>query len=144
LKLFPIPKILLVSIPLIFAGCGVGSIYGPGSYSETKVGEDVRRITFRGGDHPMTGDLCLLRCSEVTLESGYSYFQVVDSESGSSIDQIPSAYPFHRHYHMEDSFFHDTAFVTKTIRMLKHEAKDGFSYDAQQVGQSIRSKYEIE
>jgi len=144
LKLFPIPKILLVSIPLIFAGCGVGSFYGPGSYSETKVGEDVRRITFRGGDHPMTGDLCLLRCSEVTLESGYSYCQVVDSESGSSIDQLPSAYPFQRHYHMEDSFFHDTAFVTKTIRMLMHEAKDGFSYDAQQVGQSIRSKYGIE
>ena len=113
MKLFPIPKVLLVFIPLIFAGCGVGSIYGPGSYSETKVGEDVRRITFRGGDHPMTGDLCLLRCSEVTLESGYSYFQVVDSESGSSIDQIPSAYPFHRHYHMEDSFFHEPQTLTE-------------------------------
>ena len=138
------PRFLTLLILPFFAGCSVGSIYGPGYYSETKVGEDVRRVTFRGGDHPITGDLCLLRCAEVTMESGHAYFQVVDSESGSSIDQIPSAYPFHKHYHMEDSFFQDTAFVTKTIRMLKHEAEDGFSYDAQGVNQSIRAKYEID
>ena len=138
------PRFLTFLILLILGGCSVGSIYGPCYYSETKVGEDVRRVTFRGGDHPITGDLCLLRCAEVTMESGHAYFQVVDSESGSSIDQIPSAYPFHKHYHMEDSFFQDTAFVTKTIRMLKHEAEDGFSYDAQGVNQSIRAKYEID
>jgi len=128
----------------VVGGCGVGHIYGPGYYSETKVGEDVRRVTFRGGDHPMTGDLCLLRCAEVTLESGNLYFQVVDSESGSSIDQIPSAYPFHRHYHMDDPFLRDTSFVTKTIRLLKVEAEDGFSYDASDVRTAMRGKYEIE
>jgi hypothetical protein len=138
------PRFLILSILFILGGCSVGSIYGPGYYSETKVGEDVRRVTFRGGDHPMTGDLCLLRCAEVTMESGHAYFQVVDSESGSSIDQIPSAYPFHKHYHMEDSFFQDTAFITKTIRMLKHEAADGFSYDAEEVNRSIRAKYKID
>ena len=121
----------------------MGSIYGPGYYSETKVGKDVRRVTFRGGDPPMTGDLCLLRCAEVTLESGNAYFQVVDSESGSSIDQVPSAYPFHRHYHMDDSFLRDIAFVTKTIRLLATEAETGFSYDAKEVRNSMRRKYEI-
>ena len=79
---------------LFLCGCGAGSIYGPGYYSETKVGNDVQQGDFsipRGGDHPVTGDLCLLRCAEVTLNSfGNSYFQVVDSESGSSIDQMPS------------------------------------------------------
>jgi hypothetical protein len=138
------PRFLILSILFILGGCSVGSIYGPGYYSETKVGEDVRRVTFRGGDHPMTGDLCLLRCAELTMESGHAFFQVVDSESGSSIDQIPSAYPFHKHYHMEDSFFQDTAFITKTIRMLKHEAADGFSYDAEEVNRSIRAKYKID
>ena len=92
----------------------------------------------------MTGDLCLLRCAEVTLESGNSYFQVVDSESGSSIDQIPSSYPFHRHYHMDDPFLRDIAFVTKTIRLLAMEAETGFSYDAKEVRKSMRQKYEIE
>ena len=134
-------SIILLSV---LSGCGAGSIYGPGHYSETKVGTDVRRVTFRGGDHPMTGDLCLLRCAEVTLASGNTYFQVVDSESGSSIDQIPSAYPFHRHYYAEDPFLHDIAFVTKTIRLLKNQTEFVFSYDAQEVSDSIRLKYEIE
>jgi hypothetical protein len=132
-----------ITLCLLFASCGAGSIYGPGYYSETKVGSDVRRVTFRGGDHPMTGDLCLLRCAEVTLESGNAYFQVVDSESGSSIDQVPSAYPFHRHYHMDDPFLRDIAFVTKTIRLLATEAETGFSYDAKEVRNSMRQKYEI-
>ena len=133
----------VITYCLLCTGCGAGSIYGPGYYSETKVGSDVRRVTFRGGDHPMTGDLCLLRCAEVTLESGNAYFQVVDSESGSSIDQIASAYPFHRHYHMDDPFLRDIAFVTKTIRLLATEAETGFSYDAKDVRNSMRQKYEI-
>jgi hypothetical protein len=135
--------LLLVSFLLGITGCGFGSIYGPGYYSETRVGTDVRRVTFRGGDHPVAGDLCLLRCAEVTLESGNTYFQVVDSESGSSIDQVPSAYPFHRHYHMDDPFLRDIAFVTKTIRLLATEAETGFSYDAKEVRKSMRQKYEI-
>ena len=129
---------------LILCGCGAGSIYGPGYYSETKVGNDVQRVTFRGGDHPVTGDLCLLRCAEVTLNSGNSFFQVVDSESGSSIDQMPSAYPFHKHYHIDDPFLRDIAFVTKTIRLLKSEADNGFSYNAKEVRQSMRHKYDIQ
>ena len=92
----------------------------------------------------MTGDLCLLRCAEVTLDSGNSFFQVVDSESGSSIDQIPSVYPFHQPYHMDDPFLRDIAFVTKTIRLLKVEADDGFSYNAQEVRHSMRQKYDIQ
>ncbi len=122
----------------------MGSIYGPGYYSETVVGNDLRRVTFRGGEHPITGDLCLLRCAEVTLESGNSYFEVVDSESGSSFNQVPSTYPFNRYYHTSDPFFDDIAFVTKTIRLQKVESENGFSYDARQVRLSMREKYEIE
>ncbi len=133
----------VISLCLLFTGCVGGSIYGPGYYSETKVGSDVRRVTFRGGDHPMTGDLCLLRCAEVTIESGNAYFQVVDSESGSSIDQVPSAYPFHRHYLMDDPLLRDIAFVTKTIRLLATKTEAGFSYDAKEVRNSMRQKYEI-
>lgn len=134
----------MIVLLTVLSGCGVTSIYGPSYYSETKLGKDVRRVSFRGGDHPMTGDLCLLRCAEVTLESGNTYFQVVDSESGSSIDQIPSAYPFHHHYFMDDPFLHDIPFVTKTIRLLKMDAETGFSYNALEVSDSMRRKYKIE
>lgn len=137
------PLIILLASTLM-CGCGVGSIYGPGYYSETKIGDLVVRVNFRGGDHPVTGDLCLLRCSEVALEAGYSHFQVVDSESGSSIDPISTTYPFHRHYPMEDSFFRDTSFVTKTILLLDSDLENGFSYNAAEVVSSIRAKYDIE
>ena len=92
----------------------------------------------------MTGDLCLLRCADLTLVSRNSYLEVFDSEYGSSIDQVSSTYPFHRHYHLNDPFLHDIAFVTKTIRLLKVQAEDGFSYDARQVSLSIKEKYEID
>ena len=38
----------------------------------------------------------------------------------------------------------DSPFSIETIRMLKHEAADGFSYDAKEVNRSIRAKYEID
>ena len=129
---------------LTFYRLRCGEYLWSGYYSETKVSNDVRRVTFKGGDHPITGDLCLLRCAEVTLKSGNSYFQVVDSESGSSINQMPSAYPFHRHYHMDDPFLNDIAFVTKTTRLLNSEPESGFSYNAQELRNSMRQKYEIE
>jgi len=133
----------LVLLSVILCGCGVGNLYGPAYYSDTKLGENVRRVTFRGGDHPMTGDLCLLRCAELTLESGHTHFQVVDSESGSNIDQVGSVYPFDQHYHMDSPFIREVTSVTKTIRLLKEEAEVGFSYSASDVRRSMRQKYEI-
>jgi hypothetical protein len=132
-----------VFLSVTICGCGVASLYGPAYYSETKLGENVRRVTFRGGNHPMTGDLCLLRCAEVTLESDHTHFQVVDSESGSNIDQVGSVYPFERHYHMDSSFLRGITSVTKTIRLLKNEAEVGFSYSASEVRRSMRQKYEL-
>ena len=139
----PIQFYFSVLLSVLLCGCGVGSLYGPAYYSETKLGENVRRVTFRGGDHPMTGDLCLLRCAEVTLESGYTHFQVVDSESGSNIDQIGSVYPFEQHYHMDSPFLREVTSVTKAIRLLKTESLDGFAYSAMEVRRSMRQKYKI-
>ena len=45
---------------------------------------------------------------------------------------------------MDDPFLRDIAFVTKTIRLLKVEADDGFSYNAQEVRHSMRQKYDIQ
>ena len=125
-------------------GCSVINLYGPGYYSETKVGNKLIRVTFRGGDHPLTGDLCLLRCADVTTQAGFSHFQVVDSESGSSLEKIPSVYPFNHHYHMDDPFIRDIAFVTKTIRFLEGDLKNEFAYNASEVSLSLRAKYDIE
>jgi hypothetical protein len=128
---------------LLFSGCGMGSLYGPSYYDETSLGDGLKRVTFKGGDHPSTGDLCLLRCAEVTRQAGFTYFEVVDSESGSTLRHTGGAYPFHRHYHLDEPFVDDIPFVTKTIRMLKEKPEENFAYDAVEVERSMRRKYEI-
>jgi len=128
---------------LLFSGCGMGSLYGPSYYDETSLGDGLKRVTFKGGDHPATGDLCLLRCAEVTRQAGFTYFEVVDSESGSTLRHRETAYPFHRHYHLDEPFLNDIPFVTKTIRMLKEKPEADFAYDAVEVERSMRRKYEI-
>ena len=134
---------LLLTI-LVLSGCGVGGLYGPAYYDETNLGDGLKRVTFIGGDHQATGDLCLLRCAEVTREEGFVFFEVVDSESGSSLRHTGVAYPFHRHYHLDEPFVDDIPFVTKTIRMLKQKPEDDFAYHAIEVERSMRRKYEIE
>ena len=134
---------LFLVLLLFITGCGVGGLYGPAFYDETILGEGLQRVTFKGGNHPATGDLCLLRCAEVTRTNGFSYFEVVDSESGSSLRNNNVAYPFHRYYHLDEPFMKDIPFVTKTIQMLEQKPKDSFAYSAIEVERSMKIKYKI-
>ena len=136
--------LMISTLLLMLSGCGVGSLYGPAYYDETSLGENLRRVTFKGGDHPATGELCLLRCAEVTLNAGFSFFEVVDSETGSSLRNAPSAYPFHRQYFHDDPFIQDIPFSAKTIRLLKANPADSFAYDAIEIRSSLKRKYQIE
>ena len=68
---------------------------------------------------------------------------MVDSESGSSLRHSGVAYPFHRHYHLDEPFVDDIPFVTKTIRMLNEKPEDDFAYNTVEVERSMRRKYEI-
>jgi hypothetical protein len=133
---------LVLSFLSLFA-CGAGSIYNSSYYSETELGDELFRVTFQGGRAPMTGDLCLLRCAEVTLSAGKKYFQVVDSESGNSFNSFPSSYPFQHGQINDDPFVNDIAFVTKTIRVMDKEPATGFGYEANLIKISISKKYEI-
>ena len=139
------PALLLsiASLLLFVSGGGVGSLYGPSRYGETKIGENLLRVTFRGGHHPVTGELCLLRCAELCRQAGFTHFEVVDSETGSSLRTIPSAYPFHQHYHMDEPFIEDIPFATKTIRLRNGQPEGGFAYKAAEIEGSIKRKYEI-
>jgi hypothetical protein len=140
---FITPFLLLLAIPG-FLGCGAASIYNSSYYSETKLDDDLLRVTFQGGSAPMAGDLCLLRCAELTLSSGKGYFQVVDFESGNSIRSSPSSYPFHRHQIHGDPMFEDFPFATKTIRVMEKEPLSGFAYDARVLSSTLKRKYKID
>ena len=133
----------LSALLFLMIGCGARSIYNSSYYSETALENDLIRVTFKGGKPPMTGDLCLLRCAEITMEKDMKYFEVVDSESGNSFYSIPSAYPFHNHQIHDDPFLNDIPHVTKTIRLFKNEPGNDFVYDAEVIWSSIRRKYEI-
>ena len=51
LMIFPTVLSLLVS-------CGASSLYNSSHYGDTKLGDPL--VTFRGGEHPMSGEFCLL------------------------------------------------------------------------------------
>lgn len=59
-------------------------IFG-GGYSETRLGEHLFRVSFRGNGHTgaeRASDFCMLRCGELTLEHGCRFFTIIDvSES---------------------------------------------------------------
>ena len=136
----------LVFLPTVFSllvSCGARSLYNSSHYGDTRLGDDLFRVTFRGGEHPMSGELCLLRCAELCRESGYTHFEIVDSETGSSLRNSPSVYPFHRHYFQDDPFFSDIPFVAKTILLRNSPSEGGFSYEAREIEASLKRKYEI-
>ena len=141
---------MLVNVVLVLcffisgmAGCGPGSIYNSSYYSETPLEKNLFRVTFHGGHAPVTGDLCLLRCAEFTLSEGKEYFQVVNSESGSSFRSFPSSYPFNRYQIHDAPFVNDLAFVTKTIRLSIDKPETGFAYEARSVSLALRREYNI-
>lgn len=136
-------RVLFSVLLILLASCGARSLYNSSHYSETKLGENLMRVTFRGGEHPLSGELCLLRCAELCRQSGFTHFEVVDSETGSSLRNNPSPYPFHRHYYQDDPFLSDIPFVAKTIRLRNSDPEGGFAYEASEIEASLKRKYEI-
>jgi len=54
-------------------------------FVDKRLGRDTFKITYNGRlfiDLEKAIDFCLLRCSEITLERGYKYFRVTESNNG--------------------------------------------------------------
>ena len=78
--------ILLLVLPSLFIGCT--TTYGPrnsmGGYEEKEVGKNMLRVSFYGNQHTTkekVTQLLLYRCAEVTQESGFDTFVVLQDES---------------------------------------------------------------
>ncbi len=59
-----------------------------GGYSETRLGENILQVYFKGNSHTSwerVTDFSLLRAAELTLEKGFRYFLIVDSEDYSEL-----------------------------------------------------------
>jgi hypothetical protein len=81
--------LILVSA-LFMVGCATG--YHPGGltggYSDIAISENVFQVSFAGNGYTSAGqasDFALLRCAELALDHGFSYFILVDANQMSSI-----------------------------------------------------------
>ena len=76
----------IIIISLLLAGCA--STYGPktsmGGYEEIDLGKNMIKVSFYGNQHTskeMITQRLLYRCAEVTQESGFDTFVVLQDES---------------------------------------------------------------
>jgi hypothetical protein len=81
----------IIMTALLLCSCSSGTPYQSrglrGGYSETQLGENIFRVSFRGNgytDHEKSADFCLLRAAEVTLENGFRFFIIKNGENGST------------------------------------------------------------
>lgn len=62
-----------------------------GGFSEMQMAQDTYRIQFRGNAFTgvdATSEMAMLRAAELTLQSGYSHFVIIDAADGSETSYI--------------------------------------------------------
>ena len=84
---------------ILVAGCATQTVYKPAEergaegYSETRLGESRYRITFVGNSQTnaeTVKDFALLRAAELTLQEGYTWFQVVERDTDKKVNAATS------------------------------------------------------
>ncbi len=61
-----------------------------GGYSSIQLAEDAFQVKFKGNGYTSkqrVADFCLLRCADIALDHGFTYFIIVDADSYSSTSQ---------------------------------------------------------
>lgn len=80
-------RILLISLlTILIVGCATNyqKTGLSGGFSETQLGQNVWKVTFRGNGYTReerASDLALLRCADLTLQNGFSYFALADTKA---------------------------------------------------------------
>ena len=132
-----------------------------GGYKEIQLDTDVYKVSFMGNGYTSAtraADFTLLRSAELTLEKGYAYFVVVDSESMEDVSQasIPqqtynsgtvtgmggsASYSGYSTTYQNIRVTRPTS--ENTILMLK-EKPQGISYNAQLIYDQIKEEYRLD
>ncbi len=156
----------LILLAVILSGCATAYQRQDftGGYSETRLAENIFQISFRGNGYTSrerASDFSLLRSAEVTIENGYQYFIIVESEKYSKTDLYTtpstsyttgSAYSYGNYAYGSGT---TTTHGGQTYRISKPRANNiilcfkdkpdvnGLIFDAEFVVKSIRGKYGI-
>jgi hypothetical protein len=159
-------RLAIVLTALVLTGCATAyQRQGfTGGYSETQLGENIFQVSFRGNGYTSrerASDFSLLRSAELTLERGFRYFVIVESEKDTKIDTYTtptqsyttgSAYGYGNYAYgtaTTTTYGGHTYFLTKprttnTILCFKEKPDiNGLVFDAEFVVKSIKQKYRI-
>lgn len=159
-------RLLIVVLFGVTLGCATGYHHDSftGGYSETRLGEDIFQVTFRGNGYTRAdkaADFSLLRSAEIALENGFRYFVVVETEKNSRVSTYttPSTSRTTGSAYGSGNYVYGSATTTtsggQTYLITKPSATnmivcykekpqvDGLVFDAEFVKASIRGKYGI-
>ena len=157
--------VVLIFAAILVEGCTAYQKQGfTGGFSETQLGENVFQVTFKGNAYTSrerVSDFNLLRSAEITLENGYRYFVIVDSEKYSKAGSYRTpttsqttggVYGYGNSAHLSatttttggQAYSYSKPTARNTIVCFKDKPDTGgLVYDATFVATSIRKKYEM-
>lgn len=159
-------NLLIIFVALILIqGCATAykSSGLMGGYSETQLDENVFRVSFRGNgytSYERAADFTLMRCAELTMQSRYKYFVIIDANSytSNSTYTTPITSNTTASVNSYGNYAYGTATTTTTggqtyliskpsavnmIVCFKEKPTSGFSYNAEFIFKNIAKKYHI-
>jgi len=158
--------IFALAIILFISGCATKyqTTGFSGGYSETRLDENVFIVSFRGNgftSRERASDFNLLRSAELSLEHGFNYFIITNSEKYTSYSKYTSATHSTTNFNGQTTGnnFSGTANTTTTGGETYNIAKpstsntivcfkekpnfNGIVYNAKYISKSIKDKYDI-
>ncbi|GAB1535804.1 hypothetical protein ADMFC3_14350 [Geovibrio sp. ADMFC3] len=127
-----------------------------GGYSDTRLASNIFNVSFAGNGYTSrerSSDFALLRAAELTMENGFAYFLILDTENYTNTYTTGKTYQTAGTYNSYS--FNATTRQTGGVTFNKPRSKfqiicfkekpnaNGIAYEAQYVASSIRSKYNI-
>lgn len=149
-------KRLLTSMAAIalISGCATGyqSSGFAGGFSETQLSPNIYRVKFRGNGYTSkdrAGDFAMLRSAELTLESGYQFFSIMDSNADTRTSRTPVSYT--TRYNglgqlettQQGGYAISKPSSEMTIIMHRDMPESGTAFDATFLVKSLKEKYSI-
>jgi hypothetical protein len=161
-------KYALIAIMLGLSGCATAPVYQAANgsdfgYSDQKIEDDHYRISYNGDastPRETVENFLLYRMSEVTLEQGYDYFKVIDSDTECHTKYIETtdgkpcnyyrpygaAFPYYGYGYICDSttrIYESKRYEAVAFISLFHGEKpsnDAFAFDARAVMSNLENK----
>jgi len=143
-------KLLLLSSVILLFGCtpyqensGLAGFLGGGGFNETQLASDVYQVTFAGNKYTAeqrAKDFTLLRCAELTIEKGYRYFRIINSDF--NLRYRTQSIPGSLNVAPSTKLVSEPS-SSNIIQLIYQKTPDVFGYEAEIIVSSIKSEYGI-